>query len=153
MIKTLLYQLATHNERTRAHVQSVYRQANDSGEVNVSTDSLSATFKSLLELLDGTCIILDAFDESSDQKQTCAFLDLVCGWSLPNVRLIVSSNSSQAREAEAVLRKLTTERVYLNTASVNRDIAAHIKSVDMSQWDDVQKEAIMNRILEHSQGS
>lgn len=107
----------------------------------------------LVNQLEVVSIVIDAVEESSDEEQVCVFLEAVCLLNMPNIRIIVSSNSSQTRKTEATLRRLFSQKEDLKAGLVNKDIEAHLKMVDLSQWDDELKERIMKHIIEHSGGS
>ena len=151
LVRTLVYQISSHDDATRAHAKRHY--LNEGGNGLADLDQLFSMLVDVASILSGTCIVIDALDECVDQKESCAFLEKFFKRLLPGVRILTSSNTTQARLTEVVLTRLNTEKVYIATPNVNRDIETHILDSDLDQWDDDQKSRIIRHITENSDGS
>ncbi|KAK4225941.1 heterokaryon incompatibility protein-domain-containing protein [Podospora fimiseda] len=148
LMRTLVYQLAGHNDKTRARVDKLSKEAPFPDYAQ-----LLDAFTDLSKALSGVFIVIDALDECADQDSTCVFLRDLCSKQIPGLRILASSNTTQARETEAALTELKTCKIYATTDLVNNDIEAHIRKLDLGAWEDEQKDIIINHIREHSDGS
>jgi hypothetical protein len=147
-----VYQLAIHNDQTRARAKERYSQVGEDSRL-ADYDQLILLFESLLEVFTEVYIIIDALDECIEQDETCAFIEELCNRRLPGVRILASSNTTQSRETEATLTRLKTDKLYVSVGSVNHDIESHIRKLDLGQWEDDQKGKIISHITAKSDGS
>lgn len=152
LVRALVYQLAGHNDETQARAKELYKQAGeDSGPADC--DQLLSMFEDLSKVLTQVYIVIDSLDECVDQDETCAILERLCDWKVPGIRILASSNITQTRETETTLKKLKTDKIYVTTKAVNGDIEAHIRKLDLDQWEDNQRDKIVHHITAGSGGS
>ncbi|RYP74907.1 hypothetical protein DL771_002691 [Monosporascus sp. 5C6A] len=142
LIRTLVFQLAVHNDKTRAKTEEFYKKGGGGSRV-LDYDDLLAVLKKLLRVPETVYVVIDALDECTDQDEVCSFLETLCSWEIPRTRILASSNTTQTRETESTLVRLLTDKVYVNTSNVNQDIEAHMRKMDLGQWDDDQKDKIL----------
>lgn len=147
-----MYQLASHDDETRASVVAAFREGS-LGNQPANYDQLLIILGDLLKIPSATFVIIDALDESEDQTETCAFLKDLCDCRSPQTRVLVSSNTTQSLQSESTLKILNTQMVWVNSMFINRDIEAHIRKLELSQWDDDQRDKIVSNITKRSDGS
>ncbi|KAM7189386.1 hypothetical protein V8F33_010074 [Rhypophila sp. PSN 637] len=140
LVRTLVYQLAGYNDETRARAKELYNQAGEDNEP-ADCDQLLSVY-----------VVIDSLDECADQDETCALLEELCG-NVPGIRILASSNTTQTRETEATLNKLDTSKIYVTTRAVNGDREAHIRKMDLPEWEETQKDSIVRHITAGSDGS
>lgn len=147
-----MYQLACHNDETRASIKSAYEGAGR-GIQPADYDQLLFALRDLLRILSAVFIVIDALDEGVDQSETCAFLKDLCECRSAQTRVLVSSNTTQSLESESTLKSLNTETVWVNSMFINEDIERHIRKLELGQWDEDQKEKIVRNVTKCSDGS
>ncbi|KAK4216294.1 hypothetical protein QBC37DRAFT_471531 [Rhypophila decipiens] len=151
LVRTLVYQLAGHNDETRARATELYKQAGEDNEP-ADCDQLRSVFEDLSKLITQVYVVIDSLDECIDQDETCALLEELCA-NVSGIRILASSNTTQTRETEATLNKLKTSKIYVTTRAVNGDIEAHIRKMDLAEWEETQKDSIVRHITAGSDGS
>ncbi|KAM7216896.1 hypothetical protein V8F06_007765 [Rhypophila decipiens] len=151
LVRTLVHQLAGHNDETRARARELYNQAGEDDEP-ADCDQLLSVFEDLSKLVTQVYVVIDSLDECVDQDETCALLEELRR-NVRGIRILASSNTTQTRETEAALNKLKTSKIYVTTNAVNGDIEAHIRKMDLAEWEETQKDSIVRHITAGSDGS
>ena len=152
LTRNLVYQLASHNDETRASTITAFKRGGQ-GAQSADHDQLLSILDNLLKIPSAVFIIIDALDESADKTETCAFLKDLCYHRSAQTRVLVSSNTTQSLESESTLRSLNTEIVYTNSMIISQDIEAHIRSLELGQWNDEQRNKIVRDVTKRSDGS
>lgn len=147
-----MYQLAGHNDETRASIKSAFEGAGR-GIQPADYDQLLSALRNLLKIPSAVFIVIDALDECVDQSETCAFLKDLCECRSAQTRVLVSSNTTQSLESESTLKILNTETVWVDSMVINKDIERHIRKLKLGQWDEDQRDKIVSNVTKHSDGS
>lgn len=152
LIRDLVYQLASHDDETQASTIAAFRKGGQ-GSQSADYDQLLSVLKDLLKIPLAIFIIIDGLDESVDQGETCAFLKDLCDCRTAQTRVLVSSNTTQSLKSELTLKALKTEMVWVSSTFINEDIEAHIRKLELGQWDADQRDKIVSNVKKHSDGS
>lgn len=152
LIRNLVYQLASLDDETLASTIAAFRRGGQ-GSQFADYDQLLSVLKDLLKIPSATFIVIDALDESIDQGETCDFLKDLCDCRSAQTRVLVSSNTTQSLKSESTLQGLKTEMVWVSSKFINEDIEAHIRKLELGQWDADQRHKIVSNVTKHSDGS
>lgn len=152
LFRNLVYQLASHNDETRASVIAAFKRGGQ-GMQSSDYDQLLSVLGDLLEIPSAVFIVIDALDESIDQSETCAFLRDLCECRSAQTRVLVSSNTTQSLGSESTLRSLNSDMIWIDPMLVNEDIEAHIRKLELSQWNKDIRDKIVSNVTERSDGS
>lgn len=147
-----MYQLASHNDKTWASTTAAFKRWAQ-GTQSADYDQLLFVLEDLLKIPSTIFIVIDALDECVDQDEICAFLKDLHHHRSAQTRVLVSSNTTQSLQSESTLKSLNTEMVFVNSMFINEDIKAHIRQLELGQWNDDQRAKIVSYVTERSDGS
>lgn len=149
-----MYQLAGHNDKTRASTRDVFKEAGQ-GTQSADYNQLLTVLKDLLGILEEVFIVIDALDEGISQNEIHDFLQDLWKFRSAQTRVLVSSNTTQPLESDLTLESLNTETFYIESEFINGDIEAHIQKLEVYKyrWHHEQRNKIVKSITESSDGS
>ncbi|KAF2737831.1 hypothetical protein EJ04DRAFT_460527, partial [Polyplosphaeria fusca] len=149
MVRSLLCQLSQQSIRVPASLDALF-SSSENGQRQPSAHALLETLRSMINELPQVYIVLDALDECAQRVELMETLEMIAGWKLQNMCLLVTSRKE--RDIESSLRGLVDgqNRICLQSTIVDEDIQRYVRhrlstDKDLNKWN---KDAVIRREIE-----
>ncbi|KUL90773.1 hypothetical protein ZTR_00369 [Talaromyces verruculosus] len=149
MVRSLLCQLSQQSIRIPASLDALF-SSSENGQRQPSAHTLLETLRSIIHEFPQVYIVLDALDECAQRVELMETLEMIAGWKLQNVRLLVTSRKE--RDIESSLGGLVNgqNRICLQSTIVDKDIQRYVRhrlstDKDLHKWN---KDAVIRREIE-----
>lgn len=155
MLKSILLQIAQSHSLSRKKFVDAYEKANSSGCI-FDRDEMMKLLASLTEVFKSVYIVIDALDECTERGEVFDFLEELQGRQLPQVRVLLSSKTME--EIEDAFKKLTIDKIFVESNVVDVDIKKHIEfqlknnRALREKWNDDEQRDIEDKITSSSNG-
>lgn len=126
MVRALIGQLSQNCIRIPAALESLYSSCEKEKRQPRLDDLLQVLREAILEF-SASYIILDALDECNDQTQLLEILQILSGWELEHLHVLLASRKE--RDIECSLESFISadDTISLRMREVDNDIAIYIK--------------------------
>lgn len=158
MLRSMIIQLYQQRPDVQQHLKQIWTTHGD-GNRQPSTESLDSVLQTMLRVINGVDIVLDALDESNPTDEILTWLETVTKNETLPCRLLVTARREHDIESAFESWARLEEILAINPSDVNDDISAFVKEKvqngkDLERWHDfpgVQKE-IETALIEKADG-
>ena len=123
LIRSLITQLSAQCDTIPLPLLELYNSQPDGTKV-IDEENLLGALRNLVLIFHNVYVVLDALDESVDCEEILHFINLIHGWDLSRLHLLVTSR--QLADIEESLTNLVTEKICLQDSEVNEDIILYV---------------------------
>lgn len=125
MIKSLIIQIAHQTPRILPALEKLFSSSED-GHRQPSIDSLLTTLQEMLKAFLESYVIIDALDECSEQPELLRLLEIIAGWQLRGLHLMLTSRRERGIEASLSPFVVEEYAICLEHQDIDQDIRAYV---------------------------
>ena len=123
LLRSLVTQFSAQDHRIPESLQSAYSQSQN-GQQQPTIEILTPILRQVLENIGSAYIVLDALDECTDREVLLELLEVIMGWKLEYLHILVTSRKEQ--DIAESLESLVTCQLDIRSSYVASDIRIHI---------------------------
>ncbi|KAF2250795.1 hypothetical protein BU26DRAFT_517582 [Trematosphaeria pertusa] len=126
MLRSLIWQLSRQSGKIPTSLNDLFSSC-ESGQQQPSADALQEVLRLMIPELPQAYVVLDALDECAQRAELMETLEIIAGWRLQNLHLLVTSRRERA--IESTLEEIVDDqrRICLQSALVDKDIQRYIR--------------------------
>lgn len=146
MLRSLIWQFSWQSDPIPASLGNLFSSCQN-GQQQPSADALQESLRFIIQKLPQAYIVLDALDECAQCAELMEMLQIIAGWELQNLHLLVTSRREP--DIESTLEEIVDDqrRICLESALVDKDIQRYVQhrlatDKTLRRWrkDDIRQE-------------
>jgi hypothetical protein len=126
MLRSLLCQLSQRSIKIPQGLDALYSSCNN-GQQEPSEHALLETLQSMIQELPLAYIVIDALDECAKREELMSMLEIITGWQLQNLHLLVTSRREHDIESSLEGFVSDGDRINLESSLVDKDIQRYVR--------------------------